>query len=133
MSTTLGTTNNQTTFHTIDLLRKLIAVFRKHTYAGVDEAMMDTFLLIARYDDKTQGDYVELSGKAQSSVNRYIAKLANMKPLVGRRMAPGLVTTYTDPFDSAGKRKRVRLTDRGHALLKELKEVLSEEGAGRGT
>lgn len=60
-------------------------------------------------------DLIELVGVSQSSVSRHIDRLARGRP---REPGFGLVEAYEDP--DYRKRKLVRLTPRGQALVVEL-------------
>jgi DNA-binding MarR family transcriptional regulator len=73
-----------------------------------------TFLHVAGTDDLPMADLVELTGVAQSSVSRNVARL-------GRGTSPsepgyGLMEAYEDPYYR--KRELVKLLPRGKELVK---------------
>lgn len=115
----------------INVLRNVLKVFREATYVGVDEAMMDIFLIVAHHDDILMSDIVAQGGRPQSSTSRYMAKLSDARRIGENRSAPGLVVTYPDPLDPVGKRKRARLTPKGKDLAAKICEIIS--GARSGT
>jgi DNA-binding MarR family transcriptional regulator len=83
-----------------------------------------SFLTIARNEGMSMGDLAQKLGIAQSSASRNIAALSRWHSF-GK---PGhdLVEAHEDPRER--RRKLVRLTARGHALIAELDLILAGGG-----
>ena len=79
-----------------------------------------TFCHVADRAELPMAELLKLTGLAQSSVSRTVAKLGQGES--PREPGFGLIEAYEDPYFR--RRKLVRLTPRGKELAKELQRVL---------
>lgn len=94
----------------------LCAVQRFVRVADIPAQQIVTFLYVAEHDEIAMVDLAEVTGVAQSSVSRNVARLGpGPNP---REPGYGLLTAYEDPYYR--KRKLVKLTPRGRELVKEI-------------
>ncbi len=83
-----------------------------------------SFLTIARNEGMSMGDLAQKLGIAQSSASRNIAALSRWHSF--NKPGHDLVEAHEDPRER--RRKLVRLTARGHALIAELDLILAGGG-----
>lgn len=105
---------------TMTVLTQLLTTLQKEMgQSDIPLQQLLTFTHVANVTEMPMADLANLTGVAQSSVSRNVARL-------GPGMTPsepgyGLLTAYEDPYYR--KRKLVSLTPRGKELAKQLETV----------
>lgn len=88
---------------------------------GAAPALLPTFLLIARYPDRTCGELARLERMSSATMSRYLLSLGHMRI--------GLVQSEQEIGDS--RYIRHRLTDKGVALAKRMAGAVRKIGAAQ--